>query len=160
MGSKHPSSSRITFADLRTPSLNVKCAVFRQETSSKELRFLKRRHNSFHGGTRTPFLDVFVEVSDIANAWKAHVLARNLKCDSFPRTGETWYARSHWEGVKKLHEGVLSNQCEAHHCHPEACFDELCAVLGKRVNFSASYNDNGIILENAHVLLTTLRFFD
>ena len=33
-------------------------------------------------------------------------------------------------------------------------------MLAKRVNFSASYIDNGIIFENSHVLLTTFRFFD
>ena len=118
-------------------SSGVKCAVFRQETPSKELRFLKRKHNSFHGGTRTTFLEVLIEVPDFVTAWKAHVLARNLQYDSFLHTGETCY--------------------EAHHCH---CFGEPCAVLAKRVNFSASYIDNGIIFENAHALLTTLRFFD
>ena len=80
-------------------SSGVKCAVFRQDTPSKELRFLKREHNSFHGGTRTTFLEILVEVPDIMTAWKAHVLC-NLKDDSFPHTGETCY--------------------EAHHCHPEA----------------------------------------
>ena len=98
--------SRTTFADLRTPSLNlgvlqasIKCAVFRQDTPSKELRFLKRKHNSFHAGTRRTFLEVLVEVPDFVNAWKAHVLC-NLQYDSFPRTGETCH--------------------EEHHCHPEA----------------------------------------
>ena len=67
------------------------------------------------------------------NAWKAHMLARNLKYDSFPRTGETWYAKYHFCFVKKLHEGLFSNQdawekARAHHAALQklGCFDELC----------------------------------
>ena len=54
-----------------------------------------RKHNSVHGGTGTTLLEVLAEVLDILNAWKAHMLARNLKYDSFPRTGETCYAESY-----------------------------------------------------------------
>ena len=38
-------------------------------------------------------------------------------------------------------------------------FDELCAVLVKRVCFSASYIDNSIIFGTAHALMNTLLFF-
>ena len=74
------------------------------------------------------------------NAWKAHKLARNLKYDSFPRTGETCNAKSFFCFVKKLHEGSFSNQdacvtARAHHAAFQklGCFDELCAVLAKGV---------------------------
>ena len=96
------------------------------------LRFLKRKHNSFHEGTGTIFLEVLAEVPDIVNAWKAHMLARNLKYDSIPRTGETCYAKSFFRFVKKLHEGLFSNQdawekARAHHAalQKPGCFDEL-----------------------------------
>ena len=70
------------------------------------------------------------------------------------------------KSVKKLHEGLFSNQdarekARAHHAALQklGCFDELCAVLAKRVDFSASYVDNSIILGTAHALLNTLLFF-
>ena len=88
----------------------VNCTVFRQDTPLKKLRFLKRKHNSFHGGTGTTFLEVPAEVPDIVNAWKAHILARNLKYDSFSRTGQTRYAQTYFCFVKKLTEGLFSNQ--------------------------------------------------
>ena len=60
------------------------------------------------------------------------MLARNLKYDSCPRTGETCCAWSYWEFVKGLHEGLFSNQdawekAEAHHVAIQklACFHEL-----------------------------------
>ena len=92
------------------------------------------------------------------------MLARNLKYDSFPRTGETCYAKSSFCFVRKLHEGFFFNQdarekATAHHAALQklGCFDELCAVLVKRVDFSASYIDNSIIFGTAHALLNTLR---
>ena len=140
-------------------------AVFRQDTPLNVLRFLKRKHNSFHGGTGSTFLEVLAEVPDTVNAWKAHMLARNLKYDSFPRTRETCYAESNFF-VKKLHEGLFSNQdawekARAHHAAllKLGSFDELCAVLAKRVEFSASYIDNSIIFGTAHALLNMFLFF-
>ena len=98
----------------------VNCRVFRQDTPLKVLRFPKRKHNCFHGSTGTTFLEVLAEVPDIVNAWKAHKLARNLKYNSLPRTGETCNAKSFFCFVKKLHEGLFSNQdawekARAHH---------------------------------------------
>ena len=92
------------------------------------------------------------------------MLARNLKNDSFLRTGETC-AKSNFCCVKKLHEGLFSNQdawekARLHHAalQKQGCFDELCAVLAKRVDFSASYIDNSIIFGTAHAFLNTLLF--
>ena len=86
-------------------------------------------------------LEVLAEVLDMVNAWKAHKLARNLKYDSFPRTDAWEKARAHHAALEKL-----------------GCFDEQCAVLAKRVDFSASYIDNSIIFGTAHALLSTLLF--
>ena len=60
---------------------------------------------------------------------------------------------------------MFSNQdawekARAHHVAIQklACFDEPCAALAKRVDFSASYNHDSIIFGNAHALLNTLLF--
>ena len=58
----------------------------RQDTPLKVSWFLKRKHNSFHGGIGAAFFEALAEVLDIVNAWKAHVLARDVKYDSFPRS--------------------------------------------------------------------------
>ena len=51
-------------------------------------------------------------------------------------------------------------KARAHHVAIQklACFDEPCAALAKRVDFSASYNHDSIIFGNAHALLNTLLF--
>ena len=62
------------------------------------------KHHFPHGGTGTTFLEVLAQVPDVVNAWKAHMLSRTLKYDSFPHTGKTCYARSNQGGERSCRE--------------------------------------------------------
>ena len=95
----------------------VNCTVFCEDTPLTVLRSLKRKRNSLEARKR-------LSSTSLPICLTSHVLARNLKYDSFPRIGETCCARSHWRFVKKLHEGlVCQSRCVgadagASRCHP------------------------------------------
>ena len=65
------------------------CTVFKQDTPGKVLTYLKRKHNSFHGGAETSIVEALQEIPSVEDGWTNNLKEPKKKWDQFDKRGET-----------------------------------------------------------------------
>ena len=132
--------------------------LYDPRTPADVLRWLKRFHNEWHGGSATTYLESFEDVQLVSDTWKVYCLEHGISSES--GRGSESYAVLYRKYVelefsdefssynKFSHTKSIVNTLERH-----GVFKELVDVHGEECNFADQRLNADNFISNLHKLL-------
>ena len=59
--------------------------VLRKDTPGDVLAWVKNKHNAFHTGSQTSFIELMAMVPEVEEKWKAHKRLKRISVESTPK---------------------------------------------------------------------------
>ena len=83
--------------------------VLRKDTPGDVLAWVKNKHNAFHTGSQTSFIELMAMVPEVEEKWKAHKRLKRISVDSTPKTGPFRYHALYSQFVLTKFDGLFAS---------------------------------------------------